>query len=200
MPYNGGSSCDEHGYCRVEPHKDGFVLDIFYIIAEKFNFTLRHKHAPKWGTEGDLMEASAGTAIGDIISGEHPLSLSSWYTYPSRFELLDWCNMYVSIEHQFLMRNRVASVDYGFFKRPFHNEVWLAIMGMIGLVGVATISPFFLVNFYEASDSSFLTKTTVWYFFLLIHTFYGGALTMFFASEIEPLFSNIIEIINAYPG
>ena len=105
MPYNGGSSCDVVGYCRVEPHKDGFVLDIFYIIAEKYNFTLRHKHVPKWGTEGDLMEASAGTAIGDIISGEHPLSLSSCYTYPSRFELLDWCNMYVSIEHQFVMRN-----------------------------------------------------------------------------------------------
>ena len=95
------------------------------------------------------------------------------------------------------MKNRATDFDFWFFIRPFRSEVWVAIGGMTFLVAVAVIGP--IVTFHFDENSSFLTQTTGWYFFLFVNSFYGGALTMFFASEVTAPFSNIIEIINAYP-
>ena len=36
-------------------------------------------------------------------------------------------------------------------------------------------------------------------FFVLLNAYYGGAMTMFFSSEISIPFTNIIEVINAHP-
>ena len=36
-------------------------------------------------------------------------------------------------------------------------------------------------------------------FFVLLNAYYGGAMTMFFSSEISVPFTNILEVINAYP-
>jgi hypothetical protein len=37
-------------------------------------------------------------------------------------------------------------------------------------------------------------------FFVLLNAFYGGALTMFFTSEITIPFNNIYEVMRAYPS
>ncbi len=39
----------------------------------------------------------------------------------------------------------------------------------------------------------------IWYFFVLLNAFYGGALTMFFTSVASIPFENIRDVIRAYP-
>jgi hypothetical protein len=41
--------------------------------------------------------------------------------------------------------------------------------------------------------------TTLWYFFVLLSAFYGGAMTMFFTSSNNIDFHNITDVIQAYP-
>ena len=40
---------------------------------------------------------------------------------------------------------------------------------------------------------------SLWFFFVLIHAYYGGALTMFFANEIVPPFKNLRGVLQAFP-
>ena len=197
MPYNGASECDRQGYCQKST---GFVNDIFKVIASNYNFTIRHKYVDSWGTGVSEGNSSADTAMGKVVSATYQMSLTGWYIYPSRKEFIDWSSLYILTSNKFLLKKRPATLDYGFFVRPLDKGVWLAILGMIGLLSIALIGPILALNFYEKTDSSFLTKTSGWYFFLLIYTFYGGALTMFFANDNAPPFSNMIEIIDSYPG
>ena len=44
-----------------------------------------------------------------------------------------------------------------------------------------------------------IASTSAWYFFVLLNAFYGGALTMFFTSEITIPFNDIRDVIRSYP-
>ena len=53
---------------------------------------------------------------------------------------------------------------------------------------------------FEKSDSFFIAETSGWYFYLVLSTFYGGALTSYFASKSAIPFTSLSDVINAYPG
>ena len=44
-----------------------------------------------------------------------------------------------------------------------------------------------------------LSSTSAWLFFVLLNAYYGGALTMFFTSEIPIPFNTIEQVMDAYP-
>lgn len=44
-----------------------------------------------------------------------------------------------------------------------------------------------------------IASTTAWFFFLLLNAYYGGALTMFFTSEVSIPFNTIYDVMKAYP-
>jgi len=46
---------------------------------------------------------------------------------------------------------------------------------------------------------TFNFRTTAWFFYVLLESYYGGAMTMFFANEIRIPFENIKDVIRAYP-
>ena len=60
--------------------------------------------------------------------------------------------------------------------------------------------PYATLNYYEHTDGYMITSTTAWIFFVLLNAYYGGALTMFFTSEIRVPFSSIEEVMRAYPN
>ena len=45
-----------------------------------------------------------------------------------------------------------------------------------------------------------MASTCGWFFFLLIDAYYGGAMTMFFTSEIKIPFESIRDVIREYPS
>ena len=47
--------------------------------------------------------------------------------------------------------------------------------------------------------SYMITSFSSWTFFVLLNAYYGGALTMFFTSEVTIPFNNIYDVMKAYP-
>ena len=45
-----------------------------------------------------------------------------------------------------------------------------------------------------------MRTVSLWYFFALVHAFYSGALTMFFAAPASLPFSNVEDVTDAYPN
>ena len=44
-----------------------------------------------------------------------------------------------------------------------------------------------------------IMKLSIWFFFVLINAYYGGAMTMFFANENVPPFRNLRDVLQAFP-
>ena len=60
--------------------------------------------------------------------------------------------------------------------------------------------PILFLENWDSSDSVQISATSGWYFFVLLNAFYGGALTMFFASEAALPFDSIRGVMREYPG
>ena len=92
------------------------------------------------------------------------------------------------------------TIDLGLFIRCFRDDAWYASLIIISLVIVAMLVPFFFLENWDSSDSVQISATSGWYFFVLLNAFYGGALTMFFASEAALPFDSIRGVMREYPG
>ena len=92
-----------------------------------------------------------------------------------------------------------AEVDIGLFIRPFRDDVWTAIMIMSTLIITVILVPYGLIQYFEYTNGFMIAQISGWFFFVLLNAFYGGALTMFFSSEITIPFENMKDVIRAYP-
>ena len=125
-----------------------------------FNFTYASYKDPNddWGLgpkSGPFnLSGTWGGVMGGVINGEYDLSLSAWYWIFARCELLSFAPVIrsrYSIEDQLIIQllmdhncsncrfvlavtPQVPEVDYMLYLRPFHNEAWLAILGMLILL------------------------------------------------------------------
>ncbi len=52
----------------------------------------------------------------------------------------------------------------------------------------------YVLQAYEYQESHQIASTTGWIFFTLLNAYYGGALTMFFTSEVTLPFDNAREV------
>ncbi len=90
-------------------------------------------------------------------------------------------------------------VDTGLFIRPFRDDAWSGVGVIFLIILVCIIIPYAAISYYEHTDGYMMTSTTAWYFFVLLNAYYGGALTMFFTSEISIPFNSIEDVMRAYP-
>lgn len=67
------------------------------------------------------------------------------------------------------------------------------------IIAMSVISPFVFVSFYENTSSYMIAYITGWYFFVLVNAYFGGAMTMFFSSEITIPFEYIKDVMKKYP-
>ena len=72
---------------------------------------------------------------------------------------------------------------------------YLLILGLIFL----TIPHIFLSG-YESTYANKISVSCLWFFFVLINAYYGGALTMFFVSEISLPFQTIEDVLRLFPS
>ncbi len=56
---------------------------------------------------------------------------------------------------------------------------------MTAVLLVILAVPYILLSYFEATSGYMISYTTAWYFFVLLNAFYGGALTMFFTSQVQ---------------
>ena len=67
------------------------------------------------------------------------------------------------------------------------------------IILICIIVPYAFISYYENTDGYNIASTSGWTFFLLLNAFYGGALTMFFTSEIRIPFTSIEDVMRQYP-
>ena len=69
------------------------------------------------------------------------------------------------------------------------------------IFGIAMILiPLTCIKYYHDTTGYKLVSTSGWFFFVLINAYYGGALTMFFVSEITLPFNTIRDALKVFPS
>ena len=199
-PYVWISDCEnDNEGCIVR----GFNVDMVDLIAEQLNCTYESTKEPndKWGNEmvdaADSMNANWSGVMGGVITGQYDMSLTAWLYQEKRSKFLSFSH----VDNRGLVlvaTPNVPNIDFGLFLRPFTTSAWR------GIVGVLLVT--YLTSFVIKSRDSDETPTyqqilamTTWLFFVLLNSFYGGAMTMFFANDITLPFENIRDVIQAYP-
>eukprot|EP00094_Tigriopus_californicus_P006744 TCALIF_06495-PA protein Name:"Protein of unknown function" AED:0.58 eAED:0.58 QI:0/0/0.33/0.33/1/1/3/139/446 len=164
---------EENGQAR------GLFLDLFGTLENKYNFSVSHIFESDWGVtpiQGTFENGTFGGTMGGVINGAFDLSLSSWLAAPERGPLLDM------------------------EPHPFSIDAWYGILLVAFLICATIIPPSLILGNYENTDAYNLASLSAWSFFLLINSFYGGALTMFFSTKAVPPFTGFREIVQAYPN
>ena len=89
--------------------------------------------------------------------------------------------------------------DIQLFLRPFTGDSWQGIAIILVCSLLCILIPGYILPYFESTASYQIAQLSLLYFFVLINAFYGGAMTMFFASEISIPFDTIRGAIQAYP-
>ena len=195
-PYFMISDCDDAGQnCEMS----GFLNDFMNAMGNIVNFTWT-SHAPIDGSWGTVDENGFWTdgPMSSVRDGEYHMSISQWLWTFERIGLLD----FVSLNPKafvLALTPQPAAIDMGLFIRPFQDEAWILVLASVTIIVINIAVPYSLLSYYEHTESFKLSSLFSWLFFLLINAYYGGALTMFFSSELSLPFNSIEDVLRSYP-
>ena len=201
MPYFSITNCDDMGKnCDIK----GFLSDYMDAICRIINCTWT-SHAPpdgSWGVRpisGPFnLSGVWGGAMGNVVNGDYHVSLSQWVWTANRYGLLDFVSTSTNAV-VLALTPQPPEVDPGLFIRPFRNEAWYGIGVMFIIILIIIIGPYAFFSYYEKTDGFNIAAWWSWMFFVLINAYYGGALTMFFTSELTLPFNSIEDVMKVYP-
>ena len=90
-------------------------------------------------------------------------------------------------------------LDFGLFLRPFKPNTWEGILVIVFIGILIHLLTFKFLRKYNVKTGYQIVVFTGWFFFALINAYFGGALTMFFASEVSLPFNSIKEVLQNVP-
>ena len=196
-PYFTITNCDGEGRnCEMK----GILNDYMNAMARILNFTWT-SHAPpdgNWGVQplsGPFNKSGIwGGAMGSVVNGEYHLSICPWLYKLQRNSLFD--HVITGKDTLVLaLTPKPAEVDFGLFIRPFRNEAWVCIFALCLVILITILIPYGLVDDYEQTEAFTCVTVSAWIFFVVINAYYGGAMTMFFTSEISVQFNSIEDVM-----
>jgi len=206
-PFSIVEDCDSEG--RQCKNVRGVVPDLVKSLSEKFNFTWSSTKDPNgdWGTlpkdesPFDIKKGKWGGVMGGVIKGDYHTSFTGWTWNLQREAVLDLV-MFRQESTVLAIVPKPPDVDILLFIRPFRNNAWHLIILVTFVLIIFILTPYILCRTisWEDSQGFMVTKTTAWIFFFLLNAFYGGAMTMFFASEIDLPFATVREAMRSFPG
>ena len=165
---------------------------ILYIFSKEPN--------GEWGFEmvdkASSMNASWRGVMGGVITGQYDMSLSAWLYQEQRSRVLSFSTLGTQVK--FLVTTpQEPNIDFGLLVRPLTNSAWRGIVGVLLVTYLATI----VIKSNGSEDTTYkrMLAISTWIFFVLLNSFYGGAMTMFFANEVTLPFENIRDVLQAYP-
>ena len=199
-PFMGIEDCDAMGRnCKYY----GIIADMMDIWAKGYNFTwdIYRDIDNDWGMfpiDGPFNRSGTWKGnMGDVVMGRYQMSLSGWTWRKDRY-FLDFVPF--SLDKQILcMVPKFPEVDAGLFIRPFTDDVWKFI-GIFSISGLVTLFvPYLFLNRWDNMRANHIIQTSLWMFFVLVNAYYGGALTMFFVSEITLPFNTLRDVLQVFP-
>ncbi|XP_040577544.1 uncharacterized protein [Lepeophtheirus salmonis] len=87
------------------------------------------------------------------------------------------------------------NADYELFFRPFTDSCWVVISSIVGFSILYPICVSIKVKDYMETYSFRTLVTSLAYFFVLLNAYYGGAMTMFFTTEVTVPFETITDVM-----
>ena len=83
--------------------------------------------------------------------------------------------------------------------KDFTCHIFLGI-GVIASVSIIVLLlPKVWISNYETTESWMISSTIIWLCFVPLEAYYGGALTMFFTSEVTLPLETTTDVLEAYP-
>ena len=137
--------------------------------------------------------------FGDVVTGKYEIGINSWLWNKDRNEVVDFVVPNYIYRTILCYIPKPPEVDHWLVIRPFTNAVWLGIGCTLCLGLAAFFFPYFLINDWGNMNANSIIKFSLWFFFVLINAYYGGALTMFFASENSFSFKTLRDVLQAFP-
>ncbi len=215
-PYNRFFDCKEEGWRDCE--QDGIVGEVVSLLADMFNFTLRLDVEPhgNWGSDDGFVQdnftrisawnsSKDGPAMPNGVMGyiQHDLydaSLVAWRRFLSRGEHMGFTIPIFSTERKIALNLEAPPLDMTMFLRPFTVISWVFISLLIALLAAFFFLSEFLVSFdWKSLVSGKIFLLSVWMMFVLLNSYYGGALTMFLSTAPSLPFSNLEEATEQHP-
>ena len=188
----------------------GYLGDIMNVLANRFNFTWSCDAEPKgiWGNNEPISgprnaSGSWGGVFGLVVNGSYPLCISAWNRLIWRQDIVDFASVGTGARYAIAYLPQSSYLDLCLFIRPFTNNSWTAM----GILAILIISMSFLGRQLEQYihkrhrqqiklNGIRLMNITRWVFFILVlNGFYDGALTMFFAQELEANFNSESDLL-----
>ena len=198
------------GPCKIDGYRDcissGYVHELFSALGRIFNFTWRVDAVPsqEWGVvpanSDSWMEQNLTFqgVTSELIYDNYDLSPSGWFASPGRDLYMDFTFSYETDVMLAFFNKRKPSIDTGLFLRAFNSQVWTVLC--------ITVISWFLLQFLCSEIFGKFQMLKEWTIFnmsitfLLVHAFYGGAMTTFFSSGVRPPFETLQQGLSMYPS
>ena len=196
-PYFIISNCNDKGQ---ECEMSGFETDFMNEMGNIVNFTWTSHEDNKDGSWGTVNENGVWTTgpMSSVMKGEYHMSMGPWQWKFERFGLMDFVSLNPNA-FVLAVTPQPAKLDMGLFRRPFQDEAWILVLASVIIIVINIKVPYTLLSYYEHTKSFKLSSLFSWLFVLLINAYYGGALTMFFSSELTLPFNSIEDVMRSYP-
>ena len=137
--------------------------------------------------------------MGDVVTGKYQMSINSYIWTTERNNVLEFVRPSRITTYVLCYIPKTSELDYGLVIRPFTINVWISI-GIILISGLAFFFlPYFFISGWDFMSAKSLINLSLWFFFVFINAYYGGAMTMFFANEHSLPFENLGEVLKAFP-
>lgn len=138
--------------------------------------------------------------MGNVVNGKFPFSLNHWYWLPERHQVLD----FVLIDWGFniiAVSGIKSSFEPTLFLKPFQSSTWVAISMTVVAQFILLKTGTKMTKLYRKNGySKKLVELTIYFFFVLVHAYYGGALVMFFTTEPEVPFNSLEDVLQNVPS
>ena len=136
--------------------------------------------------------------MGDVVSGKYQYSLNFWRMTTGRFQVLTHIPTMMDRFVCYLIPSP-SEFDPTLLLRPFTNSVWICIVTLSTGACCFTAIPYFFINGYANTTTNQIVIMSIWFLFVLINAFYGGALTMFFVAELKIPFNSLRDVLKIFP-
>ena len=140
--------------------------------------------------------------MGDVVTGKYPIGLSTWRWTIERHILGDF-NVILSWDYKksYLVLQRPQN-DPEFFTRSFSNLSWLFIISIFGAHFLILKVMQFFENLDEILSKNVhaIIELNAWFMFVILYSYYSGALTTFFAVKPNLPFETIEDAMLAAPN
>ena len=183
----------------------GILADFMDILGSMYNFTWYSDKDMKdnWGfpkvkPNGTYVKEHFSGILRSIMNRNYDLSLSNWNHFLERNELVDTSFALVSLKAALYIGESKKGLDFSLFNRPFTWKSWVVVICMSILI-MALSGIWFQLKVPGPMISKRCIILVSGMYFIIVHSFYGGASTMFYATPRKIPFEGIYDALKFHP-